>query len=73
MWSSVSGVAVDTLLFSRIGVPLFHQYRVFSRPGTHAAFRGSYMQRIRSFLEDSDASSLQTRHRHRAREIAARF
>ena len=28
LWSSVSGVAVDTLLFSRIGVPLFHRYRV---------------------------------------------
>ena len=40
MRSSVSGVAVDTLLFSRIGVPLFHRYRVFSPPGTHVAFLG---------------------------------
>ena len=47
-WSSVSrpavsGIAVDTLLFSRIGVPLFHRYLVFSRPGTHGAFRGTNM------------------------------
>ena len=73
MQSSVSGVAVDTLLFSRIGVPLFDWYQVFSRPGTHAAFPGSYMQRIRTFLEDSDTASLWTRHRHCAREIAARM
>ena len=24
---AISGVAIDTLLFSRIGVPLFHRYR----------------------------------------------
>ena len=35
--SAVSGIAVDTLFFSRIGVPLFHRYQVFDRPGTHAA------------------------------------
>ena len=73
MRSDISGIAVDTLLFSHIGVPLFHQYRVFSQSGTHAAFRGSYMQRIRTILEDSDAASLRTRHRRRAWEIAARM
>ena len=26
---SVSGIAIDTFLFSRIGMPLFHRYRVF--------------------------------------------
>ena len=72
MRSSVSGVAVDTLLFSRIGVPLFHRYRVFSRPGTHVAFRGTYMTQIRTFLEESDAASLRSRHRRCAREIASR-
>ena len=41
---AVSGIAVDTLLFSRIGVPLFHRCRVFDRPGTHGAFRGTYMR-----------------------------
>ena len=41
MRSSVSDIAIDALLFSRIGVPLFHRYSVFSRPGTHVAFRGT--------------------------------
>ena len=71
--SAVSGIAVDTLLFSRIGMPLFHRYRVFDRPGMHVAFRGTYMQRMRTFLEESDAASLQRRHRRCAREIAARM
>ena len=30
---SVSGIAIDTFLFSRIGMPLFHRYRVFDRLG----------------------------------------
>ena len=60
---AVSGVAVDTLLFSRIGVPLFHRYRVFDRAGTHGAFRGTYMRRMHTFLEESDAASLRRRHR----------
>ena len=75
-WSSmtrlaVSGIAVDTLLFSRIGMPLFHRYRGFNRPGTHMAFRGTYMQRLRTFLEELDAASLRRCHRRCAREIAA--
>ena len=75
-WTSMSrpaasGIAVATLLFSRIGVPLFHQYRVFDRPGTHGAFRGSYMRRMRAFLEESDAASLRRRHRRCAWDIAA--
>ena len=36
---AISGVAVDTLLFSGIGVPLFYRYRVISRSGIHGAFR----------------------------------
>ena len=75
-WSSmtrpvVSGIAVDTLLFSRIGVPLFHPYPVFDRPGTHAAFRGTYMQQMRIFLEEADEASLRARHRHCMLDIAA--
>ena len=70
-WSSmsrlaVSGIAVDTLLFSHIGVPLFHRYRFANRAGTHGAFRGSY-------LEESDVASLRRRHRRCARDIAARM
>ena len=37
--SSASGVATDVLLFSRIGAPLVHRYRVFARCRTHSAFR----------------------------------
>ena len=36
---SISGIAIDTFLFSRIGTPLFHRYRVFDRLGSHPAFR----------------------------------
>ena len=69
----ISGIAVDTLLFSRIGVLLFHLYRVFDRQRTHAAFRGTYMRRMHTFLEESDAVSLCRRHRRRAQDIAARL
>ena len=77
-WSSmsrpaVSGIAVDTLLFSRIVMPLFHRYRVINRAGTHGAFRGSYMRRMHAFLEESDAASLRRRHRRCARDIAAQM
>ena len=71
--SAVSGIAVDTLLFSRIGMPLFYRYRVFDRPGTHAAFRGTYMQRMRTFLKESDDASLRARHRRRARAMVAQM
>ena len=57
-------------MFSCIGMPLFHRYPVFDRPGTHVAFCGAYMC---TFLEESDAASLQTCHRRCAREIAARM
>ena len=69
----VSGIPVDTLLFSHIGVPLFHRHRVFDRPDAHAVFRGMYMQWMHTFLEEADAASLRTRHCRCAREIAARM
>ena len=68
---AISGIAVDTLLFSRVGVPLFHRYRGFDRLGTHGAFRGTYMRRMHAFLEESDAASLRRRHRRCAQDIAA--
>ena len=34
---SISGVAIDTLLFSRIGLPLCHCYRLISFPGTYVS------------------------------------
>ena len=54
-------------------MPLYHRYRVFSRPGTHVAFRGTYMTRIRTFLEESDAASLRARHCRQTQAIAARM
>ena len=50
----VSGVAIDTLLFSRVGSPLCHRYRLISRTGSHAAFRGTYLKRLRLFIEEAD-------------------
>ena len=70
---AISGVAIDTMLFSRIGVPLFHRYRIVSRSGTHAAFRGTYMRRLHAFLEESDEESVRRHHRRCAREMEARM
>ena len=54
---------MDTLLFSHIGMPLFHRYQVFDRPGTYAAFRGTYMQWMaeemsRTALQDTGSRAL---------------
>ena len=65
----MSGIAIDTFLFSRIGLPLFH--RVFDRQGAHPAFRGPYMPRLFDFLKETDAESIRRSHRRRAKEIAA--
>ena len=70
---SISGVAIDTLLFSRIGSLLFHRYRIFSHTGTHAAFRGTYMRRLYVFLEESDSAAVRRQHRRCAKELAARM
>ena len=67
---SVSGIAIHTFLFSRIGMPLFHRYCVFDRLGSHPAFRGPYMSRLFTFLKESDAESIRRSHRRRAKEIA---
>ena len=44
MMPSISGVVIDTLLFSCIGSPLCHRYWIISRTGSHAAFRGTYLR-----------------------------
>ena len=49
-------MAIDTLLFSRIGSPLCHQYRLISRTGSHAAFRGAYLRVLTSGHPRSPAS-----------------
>ena len=69
---AVSGRAVDTLLFSCIGMPLLHRYQVFDHQGTHGAFRGTYMQWLCTVLKESDAASVRRRHLRCVREIAAR-
>ena len=56
-------MATDTLLFSRIGVPLVHRYH--ARSGTHGAFRGTYMARLRTFL------NLMSRDKRRRRSLAS--
>ena len=71
--SSICGVAVDALLFSRIGVPLTHRYRVLSHTGTHVAFRGTYMTKLQNFLNDADAACLRARNRHRTRALASQM
>ena len=68
---SVSGIAIDTFLFSRIGTPLFHPYRVFDRQGSHPAFRGTYMPKVFDFLKGMDVESIRRSHRRHAKEIAA--
>ena len=46
---------------------------MFDSQGTHAAFRGTYMRQMHTFLEESDAASLRRRHHRRAQAIAARM
>ena len=70
---SNSGVAIDTLLFSRIALPLCHRYRIISRTGSHAAFRGTYLRRLRVFLEESDSAVVRRLHQQLAQELAARI
>ena len=67
---AISGVAIDTLLFRRIGVPLFHRYRIVSC-GTHVALCGTYMRRLYAFLEEMDEECIRRLHRWRAQEMAA--
>ena len=67
---SVSGIAIDTFLFSRIGMPLFHCYRVFDRFGSHPVFRTPYMTNLFLFLKESDSEAIRRSHRRRAKELA---
>ena len=69
---SISGVAIDTLLFSRIGLSLCHRYRLISRTGSYAAFRGTYLRRLRAFLDESDSAVVHRLHRRLAQELASR-
>ena len=68
----ISGVAIDALLFSRVGSPLCHRYRLISCTGSHAAFRGTYLWRLRTFIDESDSTVGRRLHRRLARDLAAR-
>ena len=70
--SSLSGVSTDALLFSRVGAQLMHRYRVFARSGTHAALRDTYMARLRTFLNVSDAKYLKSHGKRRGRPLVSR-
>ena len=66
------GLAIDTLLFSRVGSPLCHRYRLISRTGSHAAFRGTYLRRLWSFIEESDSAGRRRPHRRLIQDLSAR-
>ena len=68
----ISGVAIDALLFSRVGSPLCHRYRLISHTGSHAAFRGTYLRHLRTFIEESDSTVGRRLHRRLAQDLAAR-
>ena len=59
----VSGVAIDTLLFSRVGSPLCHRCRLISHTGSHAAYRGTYLKRLWLFTEEADDAVRRRLHR----------
>ena len=69
---SISGVVIDTLLFSRIGLSLCHRYWLISQTGSHAAFRGTYLRRLRAFLDESDSAVVRRLHRRLAQELVSR-
>ena len=68
----VSAVAIDMLLFSRVGLPLCHRYRLISRTGSHAAFWGTYLKRLRLFIEESDDAVRRRLHRQPTQGQSAR-
>ena len=50
-----------------------HRYRVFARAGNHVTFRGTYMARLRTFLNAANAACQQSRNRRRARSLASQM
>ena len=69
----VSGVAIDTLLFSSVGSPLCHRYRLISRTGIHTAFRGMYLKGLWSFIEESDSAGRRQAPRGLTQNVSARI
>ena len=52
-----SGISNDVLLFSEVGLSLVHHYRVYRKGLPHAAFRGRYLEQLRSVLPVNTALS----------------
>ena len=69
----VSGVAIDTLLFSHVGSPLCHRYRLISRTGSHMAFRGTYLKHLWSFIEEMDSAERRQGPRGLSQRVSARM
>ena len=69
----VCGVAIDTLLFSHAGSPLCHCYRLISCTGSHPAFRGTYLRRLWSFIEDRGSAGGRQGPRGLDRRVSARM
>ena len=68
---SISGFVIDTLLFSHLGLPLCHRYWLISLTGSHTAFRGMYLRRLRAFLDESYSEVVHRLHRRLAQELAS--
>ena len=69
----VSGVAIDTLLFSCVDSPLCHRYRLISHTGSHNAFRGTYIKRLWSFIEEMDSAGRRQGPRGLVQKVSARM
>ena len=54
---SNSGISTDVLLFSELGLPLVHHYRVLQKGTSHVSLRGDYLTRLRTFVTQSAAMS----------------
>ena len=52
-----AGISNDVLLFSEVGLSLVHHYRVHRKGLPHAAFRGRYLEQLRSLLPVNTALS----------------
>ena len=64
-------LVIDMLLFRRVGSPLCHRYQLISRTGSHAAFRGTYLNRLRLFIEEADDAVRRRLHRQATQSRSA--
>ena len=69
----VSGVSIDTLLFSRVDSPLCHRYRLVGHTWSHTAFRGTYLKHLWSFIEEKDSAGRRQGPRRCNQRVSARM